>query len=123
MTPRYRTSARRVPVPGEVNDLPSECVPDPNLSLRDLLIRHTQGDTLFGRSNAVYNEEYSLPDPSGLDLIDRKDIYDRLDTILSRYDAENKSKKALEQREALRQEILDEIEKGKPNIGSSDVDA
>lgn len=54
----------------ESNNEPSLTVPDQTLTLRQLLLNHTRGHDLPPERNAVYNEDFDIPDPRKLDLTD-----------------------------------------------------
>lgn len=58
------------PDKGEVNHSPSKTVPDQNLTVRELLIRHTRGLPIpASKSIPIYDEEdYGQPDFSIMDL-------------------------------------------------------
>ncbi len=60
-------------VPGEINDLPSETIPDQAMSMKEILIRYSRGLPMEGARIPVYNGEEDLPDPRTMELTDRMD--------------------------------------------------
>jgi len=61
----------------EVNELPSETIPDQTMSIRTILDRYARGLPIGGQLTAEYQEddEYNdLPDPRTLDLSERQEL-------------------------------------------------
>lgn len=61
-------------VVGEVNNLPSETIPDQSLSIKEILMRFSRGLPIDGQKVPWYDEEDDLPDPKTMDLADRQEF-------------------------------------------------
>lgn len=86
--------------PGEVNNLPSETVPDQAMSVREILQRYARGLPLTEAGRvpiwAESPEDDDLPDIKTLDLAERQEIKEAAEaellTIKKRQNAKNKPK-------------------------------
>ena len=61
---------------GEVNNLPSETIPDQSMSIRTILERYSRGLPISGERTPIWQqgEDYNdLPDPKTLDLSERQE--------------------------------------------------
>lgn len=60
---------------GEVNNQPSETVPDQTLSVKEIMVRYARGLPLEGQRVPIWNgEEDDMPDPRTLDLAERQEL-------------------------------------------------
>lgn len=60
---------------GEINNLPSETVPDQTLSVKEIMVRYARGLPLEGQRVPIWNgEDDDMPDPRTLDLSERQDF-------------------------------------------------
>jgi len=62
----------------EVNNLPSLTIPDQNLSIRQIIDRYTRGLPIHSFNPVYDGEDYDLPDPRTLDLVERHELAERL---------------------------------------------
>lgn len=62
----------------EVNNLPSLTIPDQNLSIRQIIDRYTRGLPVTGFTPIYEGEDYDLPDPRTLDLVERQEMAERI---------------------------------------------
>lgn len=70
---------------GEVNNLPSETIPDETMSIREILDRYARGLPLNGMRTPLYQREPSfddLPDPATMDLAERQELAEMLEAEL-----------------------------------------
>jgi hypothetical protein len=62
----------------EVNTLPSLTIPDQNMSIRQIIDNYTRGLPV-NSFNPIYDgEDYDLPDPRTLDLVERHEMAERI---------------------------------------------
>ncbi|WNK14087.1 MAG: hypothetical protein [Microvirus sp.] len=82
MTPIIKTAFNRHlhPKNYEVNTLPSETIPDQNMSIREILSRYARGLPIEQNIPSYQeDEEYNdLPDPRTLDLTERQELDKRI---------------------------------------------
>lgn len=110
-TPSFQTPWNLHHVIGEVNNLPSQTVPDQAMSIGEIMQRFTHGLTVQGRE-PLYEPENDLPDPKKLDLVDLQEMRQELTELQRRNKAkQDKANKALaEKKEAdARKAIEDDI--------------
>lgn len=63
---------------GEVNNEPSQTVPDQSMSLRELLIRYAKGLPLEGARTPIWEGEEGFDrDPETLDLAEREELAEK----------------------------------------------
>jgi len=59
---------------GEVNTLPSMTIPDQTMSIRTIVDRYTRGLPITGFTPIYEGEDFYMPDPKTLDLVDRAEL-------------------------------------------------
>lgn len=76
----------------EINEFPSETIPDQTLSIRTILERYARGFPIGGSKEALWQEDdefNDLPDPRRLDLAERQELAEmaklELQSIKSNY--------------------------------------
>ena len=62
----------------EVNTLPSMTIPDQTMSIRTIVDRYTRGLPVTGFTPIYDGEEYFMPDPKTLDLVDRQEMAEQI---------------------------------------------
>lgn len=63
---------------GEINDQPSNTIPDQTLSIKEILNRYARGLPIGGQKFPIYEgEDNDLPDPRHLDLAERDELAQR----------------------------------------------
>lgn len=70
---------------GEINNLPSETVPDETMSIREILERYARGLPLNGMRVPLYKKDPDfddLPDPATMDLADRQALQEMIEQEL-----------------------------------------
>ncbi len=68
-------NAQDFPYKGEVNNQPSETVPDQTMSMREILIRYAKGQPIDGTKTPLWEEgEGYAKDPETLDLVEREEL-------------------------------------------------
>jgi len=63
---------------GEVNNLPSMTIPDQTMSIRTIVDRYTRGLPITGFTPVYDGEDYYMPDPRTLDLVDRHEMAEEI---------------------------------------------
>lgn len=115
---KFKTAynAHEFPCDGEVNDMPSETVPDQSMSMGEILRRYASGLPLKGVRVPLYEGEddadLDLPDLSRMDHADRamhmKDMADTIKEAKDRFtayqDAQNRRKKIKEAKQPPKEE-------------------
>ena len=61
----------------EVNNLPSETVPDQSMSMSEIMRRFASGLPIAGAKVPIYNGEEDLPDLSRMDLAEQQEFMDQ----------------------------------------------
>lgn len=76
----------------EINEFPSETIPDQSMSIRTILERYSRGMPIGGAKEPLFqdDDEYNdLPDPRKLDLAERQEMAEmaktELQSIKSKY--------------------------------------
>lgn len=59
---------------GEVNTLPSMTIPDQTMSIRTIVDRYAKGLPVSAFTPIYEGEDFYMPDPKTLDLVDRADL-------------------------------------------------
>lgn len=72
---------------GEVNNMPSETVPDQSMSIQEILLRHSRGLAINDARVPIFDEDNDLPDIRTLDLSERAEYAERYREEISRIDA------------------------------------
>jgi len=62
---------------GEVNNLPSMTIPDQTMSVRTIVDRYTRGLPVTGFTPIYDGEDFYMPDPRTLDLVDRAELAEK----------------------------------------------
>ena len=93
----------------EVNPLPSLTVPDQSMTVREILIRHSNGIPFQAGRVPIYDgaEDFNdfLPNLASLDISERQDLYERSQRYLENYrNSEAKNRKD-EERERFEREV------------------
>ncbi len=81
----------------EINELPSETIPDQTMTIRTILDRYSRGLPIDGQLTGQYQEgdEYNdMPDPRTLDLAERQEMAESAKQELEQIKASINSKKA-----------------------------
>jgi len=63
---------------GEVNTLPSMTIPDQTMSIRTIVDRYTRGLPVTGFTPVYDGEDYYMPDPKTLDLVERHEMAEQI---------------------------------------------
>ena len=97
-------NATNFPYTGEVNNQPSETIPDQTMTMREILIRYAKGQPIDGTKTPLWEEgEGFAKDPDTLDLAEREElatqareelqqINERIKASKAKSDAKNKNK-------------------------------
>lgn len=68
-------NAKDFPYKGEVNNQPSETVPDQTMTMREILIRYAKGQPIDGEKTPLWEDgEGYAKDPDTLDLAEREEL-------------------------------------------------
>jgi len=73
---KTHTNRKEHPFTGEVNNEPSETIPDQSMSIRTILDRYSRGLPISGERTPVWQQgdDYNdMPDPRTLDLAERQE--------------------------------------------------
>lgn len=62
---------------GEVNTLPSMTIPDQTMSIRTIVDRYTRGLPITAFTPVYEGEDFYMPDPKTLDLVERAELLER----------------------------------------------
>ncbi len=63
---------------GEVSYLPSMTIPDQTMSIRNIVDRYTRGLPVTGFTPVYEGEDFYMPDPRTLDLVERQELADQV---------------------------------------------
>ena len=63
---------------GEINTLPSMTIPDQTMSIRKIVDRYTRGLPVSGFTPIYDGEEFYMPDPKTLDLVERYEMAEQI---------------------------------------------
>jgi hypothetical protein len=97
-------NAQDFPTKGEVNNKPSETIPDQTMTMREILTRYAKGLPIDGEKTPIWEDgEGYAKDPETLDLAEReelatqareelKQINERIKLKKEKFDAKNKHK-------------------------------
>lgn len=92
---------------GQINNEPSQTVPDQSMSLRELLIRYAKGLPLEGAKTPIWEGEEGFErDPETLDLAEREELAEKARQELKEIN-ERIKKKVAEKKAKKRSEITD----------------
>ena len=97
-------NAKDFPYKGQINNKPSETVPDQTMTMREILIRYAKGLPIDGEKTPLWEDgEGYAKDPETLDLAEREElatqareelqqINERIKASKAKSDAKNKNK-------------------------------
>lgn len=92
---------------GQINNEPSQTIPDQSMSLRELLIRYAKGLPLEGAKTPIWDGEEGFDrDPETLDLAEREELAEKAREELKEINDRIKQKVA-EKKAKKRSEITD----------------
>lgn len=92
---------------GQINNEPSQTIPDQSMSLRELLIRYAKGLPLEGAKTPIWEGEEGFDrDPETLDLAEREELAEKAREELKEINERIKQKVA-EKKAKKRSEIID----------------
>jgi hypothetical protein len=95
----------------EINDLPSETIPDQSMSVRELLSRYASGLPLGGVKEQIFEgEDGDGIDPRRLDLAERQELEIAARQELAEIEERLKSKKVEKSKSKLTEEQIQDIE-------------
>jgi hypothetical protein len=95
----------------EVNELPSETVPDQSMSVRELLRRYASGLPLSNGKESIYEgEDGDGIDPRRLDLAERQELEIAARQELAEIEERLKSKKVEKSKATLTEQQIQDIE-------------
>ncbi len=63
---------------GEVNTLPSMTIPDQTMTIRTIVDRYTKGLPISAFTPIYEGEDFYMPDPKTLDLVDRAELLENV---------------------------------------------
>jgi hypothetical protein len=96
---------------GEINNLPSQTIPDQTLTVRELLVRYAKGLPLDGQRQPIWEgEDGDAIDPRRLDLAERQELEIAARQELAEIEERLKSKKVQETKAKLSKEQIQDIE-------------
>ncbi|RLD25917.1 MAG: hypothetical protein DRI75_12625 [Bacteroidetes bacterium] len=96
---------------GEINNLPSQTIPDQTLSIRELIKRYATGLPLDGLKNPIYEgEDGDGIDPRRLDLAERQELEISARQELAEIEERLKSKKAEKIAQKLSKQDIQDIQ-------------
>jgi hypothetical protein len=95
----------------EINNQPSETIPDQAMSVRELLTRYASGHSLGGSKEPIYEgEDGDGIDPRRLDLAERQELEIQARQELAEIEERLKSKKVEKTKAKLTLEQIQDIE-------------
>ena len=94
----------------EVNNLPSETIPDQSMSVQELVYRYTHGQMLSGSRTPIYEEEGDIQYPANWDKLDISERYQFFDEKRKEYE-ELSAKLQRDKNELVEKQRQEEIEK------------
>lgn len=63
---------------GEINDQPSQTIPDQTMSLKEIIERHTRGLPALGREPIYHGDDIEIPNFSTMDLAEQQEMRENL---------------------------------------------
>lgn len=103
------------PDEGQINNEPSQTVPDQSMSLRELLVRYAKGLPLEGARTPIWEGEEGFDrDPETLDLAEREELAEKARQELKEINERIKNKVA-EKKAKKRSEITDVKDENQQN--------
>jgi len=108
---KHTMNAQEFVSDGEVNDLPSQTIPDQTLSVRELLVRYAKGLPLEGLKQPIWEgEDGDAIDPRRLDLAERQELEIQARQELAEIEERLKSKKVEKTTAKLSKEDIEDIQ-------------
>lgn len=108
---KHSINAKEFVSDGEINNLPSQTIPDQTLSVRELLVRYAKGLPLDGMKQPIWEGEEGDPiDPRRLDLAERQELEIQARQELAEIEERLKSKKVETTKAKLSKEQIQDIE-------------
>jgi len=111
MTIKHSLNAKEFVSDGEINNLPSQTIPEQTLSVRELLVRYAKGLPLDGMKQPIWEGEDGDPiDPRRLDLAERQELEIQARQELAEIEERLKSKKVDKTTAKLSKEDIEDIQ-------------
>ena len=111
MTIKHSLNAKEFVSDGEINNLPSQTIPEQTLSVRELLVRYAKGLPLDGMKQPIWEGEDGDPiDPRRLDLAERQELEIQARQELAEIEERLKSKKVEKTTAKLSKEDIENIQ-------------
>ena len=108
---KHSLNAKEFVSDGEINNLPSQTIPDQTLSVRELLVRYAKGLPLDGMKQPIWEgEDGDAIDPRRLDLAERQELEIQARQELAEIEERLKSKKVETTKAKLSKEQIQDIE-------------
>jgi hypothetical protein len=106
---RHPFNAEQFPYEGQVNNEPSQTVPDQSMGLRELLVRYAKGLPLEGAKTPIFEgENGSEIDVEKLDLAEREELADQARQELKHLS--EKIKGDIEKAKSKRKSVVTDVE-------------
>lgn len=84
---------------------PSLTKPDMSMSIQEIILRFSQGQSIALAPNAIYTGDYDLPEPSRLDYADREALYEYNQKRMRKLLEEIQHKRSLRKQAKMQQQI------------------
>jgi hypothetical protein len=111
MTIKHSLNAKEFVSDGEINNLPSQTIPDQTLSVRELLVRYAKGLPLDGMRQPIWEgEDGDAIDPRRLDLAERQELEIAARQELAEIEERLKSKKVEKSTAKLEKKDIEDIQ-------------
>ena len=108
---KHSLNAKEFVSDGEINNLPSQTIPDQTLSVRELLVRYAKGLPLDGMKQPIWEgEDGDAIDPRRLDLAERQELEIQARQELAEIEERLKSKKVEKTTAKLSKEDIEDIQ-------------
>lgn len=108
---KHSLNAKEFVSDGEINNLPSQTIPDQTLSVRELLVRYAKGLPLDGQRQPIWEgEDGDAIDPRRLDLAERQELEIAARQELAEIEERLKSKKVEKTTAKLSKEDIQDIQ-------------
>jgi len=108
---KHSLNAKEFVSDGEINNLPSQTIPDQTLSVRELLVRYAKGLPLDGMKQPIWEgEDGDAIDPRRLDLAERQELEIAARQELAEIEERLKSKKVEKTTAKLSKEDIEDIQ-------------
>ena len=94
----------------EINELPSETMPDQSMSVQELVYRYTHGQMLSGTRTPIYEQEGDIEFPANWDKLDISEKHAFIDEKRKEYE-EISARLQREKNEMIEKQRTEDIEK------------